>query len=84
MMDRFLYIVSFFPPYSYLVWPDNLRVSTVLEDKSLKERYYMGSWHMFLPSEVSLGSFFGTLCRYTCEMQNVQHVLRIRTIFGEY
>ena len=32
-----------------------LRVRTPLEDKTLEERYHMGSWHMFLPSEVCFG-----------------------------
>lgn len=30
----------------------------MLEDKTLKERYVMGSWHIFLPSEVCLGKNF--------------------------
>ena len=32
-----------------------LRVNTVLEDPSLTEKYYMGSWHIYLPSEVFFG-----------------------------
>ena len=33
-----------------------LRVNTVLEDKSMKDPFYIGSWHIFLPSEVLLGN----------------------------
>ena len=32
-----------------------LRVQVVLVEQSRKEPYYLGTWHMFLPSDVKLG-----------------------------
>ena len=32
-----------------------LRVPVVLQDMAKEERYYIGNWHMLLPSETSPG-----------------------------
>ena len=43
-----------FPNSEYIICT-NLRVNTVLEDRTMKEKYHVGSWHIFLPSEVCFG-----------------------------
>lgn len=38
-----------------------LRVQLVLVEQSRKEPYYLGKWHVFLPSDVKLGEDIRTL-----------------------